>query len=151
MLYELTDRARAVMRQAREEASSFGKCYLGTEHLLAALLKDKNSSVFKVLNNLGVTYEEVVQEICEVTGAQRDSEVLRSLAETVLHDTIIIVRNGKLLRTTPRYREAIKEGSESAKEQGKTYISTTHLMLGIIKSGDAPEFASCAQSRARGQ
>jgi ATPases with chaperone activity, ATP-binding subunit len=40
MFEKFTERARQIILQAREEALEFGHGYLGTEHLLLALLKE---------------------------------------------------------------------------------------------------------------
>ena len=40
MFEKFTDKARKVMSLAQDEARSLGKMYVGTEHLLLALIKE---------------------------------------------------------------------------------------------------------------
>ena len=44
MFEKFTDKARKVMSLAQEEARSLGKMYVGTEHLLLALIKEGRAS-----------------------------------------------------------------------------------------------------------
>ncbi len=49
-----TDRARKVMRLATEEAKRFNHEYVGTEHMLLALMKEGCGVGAHVLESLGV-------------------------------------------------------------------------------------------------
>src|SRR3990172_5691580 len=49
-----TPRAKKVLEYAVEEARLMGHNYIGTEHLLLGLIKEKEGVASKVLNNLGV-------------------------------------------------------------------------------------------------
>src|SRR5438067_1450864 len=51
---------------AREEALGLGHDWIGTEHLLLALLRAETPTTAKVLEQLGVTYEKAVAQITKV-------------------------------------------------------------------------------------
>lgn len=58
-----TPKAKKVLEYAVEEARLMGHNYIGTEHLLLGLLKEKDGVAFKVLNSLGVRLVETRDKI----------------------------------------------------------------------------------------
>ncbi|MEV6369638.1 Clp protease N-terminal domain-containing protein [Micromonospora musae] len=54
MFERFTDRARDIVRRARDEARAEGQRPIGTEHLLLALLADEASLASRVLTEVGV-------------------------------------------------------------------------------------------------
>ena len=58
-----TPKAKKVLEYAVEEARLMGHNYIGTEHLLLGLLKEKEGIASKVLNNLGVRLVETREKI----------------------------------------------------------------------------------------
>jgi ATP-dependent Clp protease ATP-binding subunit ClpC len=55
-----------MLRNAVEEALQLGHNYVGTEHLLLAVLKDETAVGAVVLARLGISYEIVSGRITEV-------------------------------------------------------------------------------------
>ena len=55
MFEKFTDKARKVMSLAQDEARSLGKMYVGTEHLLLALIKEGEGIAAQALAKLDVT------------------------------------------------------------------------------------------------
>lgn len=60
---ELTERAWQVVRAAREEAHRLGDEYIGTDHLLLAILRDNEGAASDILADFDVTYEQVYSQI----------------------------------------------------------------------------------------
>ncbi|RMF87053.1 MAG: AAA family ATPase, partial [Nitrospinota bacterium] len=58
-----TPKAKKVLEYAVEEARLMGHNYIGTEHLLLGLLKEKDGVAFKVLNSMGVRLVETRDKI----------------------------------------------------------------------------------------
>ncbi len=58
-----TPKAKKVLEYAVEEARLMGHNYIGTEHLLLGLLKEKEGIAAKVLNNLGIRLVETREKI----------------------------------------------------------------------------------------
>ncbi len=58
-----TPRAKKVLEIAAQEARAMSHKYIGTEHLLLALMKDHESAAATALANIGVEYERVKEEI----------------------------------------------------------------------------------------
>ncbi len=61
-----TPRAKKVLEIAAQEARSMGHKYIGTEHLLLALMKDNESAAANALGSIGVEYDRVKEEIIRV-------------------------------------------------------------------------------------
>ena len=61
-----TSRAKKVLEFAVEEARSVNHNYIGTEHLLLGLLKEKEGVACRVLNSFGMYFEDVKEKILEI-------------------------------------------------------------------------------------
>ncbi len=60
------DEANQLVNLARMEAKDMGDNYIGSEHLLLAMMRFKGSNAFNILARHGITYEEVRNEILAV-------------------------------------------------------------------------------------
>jgi ATP-dependent Clp protease ATP-binding subunit ClpC len=63
-----TLRANRALQLAAEEARQLGHDYLGTEHLLLGLTKDKESLAAQILISLGVDLDQLRQEVINLVG-----------------------------------------------------------------------------------
>jgi len=64
----LTFRANRALQLAAKEARQLGHDYLGTEHLLLGLTKDKESLAAQILISLGVDLDQLRQEVINLVG-----------------------------------------------------------------------------------
>lgn len=62
----LAEEAEAVLRLAREEAARVGHRYLGTEHLVLGLLRNRDSAVGRLLQGRGVTLRQARREMARI-------------------------------------------------------------------------------------
>ncbi len=69
-----TPRAKKVIEYAIEEARNLNHNYVGTEHLLLGLLREREGVAAQVLTNLGLKLEEVREEILTLLGAGVEPE-----------------------------------------------------------------------------
>jgi len=116
-MYErFTDRARKVMQLANQEAQRFHHEYIGTEHILLGLLKQKGGVGFQVLADLGATAERITAEI-----------------EKILRDGPTPRDKGGRLPHTPRAKKVIEFAVEEARNLSHNYVGTEHLLLGLIR------------------
>ncbi len=118
MFEKFTDKARKVMNIAQDEARNLGKMYVGTEHLLLALIKEGEGVAAQAFQKLDVTYEETLLTVKEISLDEAESVPgghipFTPLAKRVLEDA---------------YRETITHG--------QTYIATEHLLLGLVSESD---------------
>jgi ATP-dependent Clp protease ATP-binding subunit ClpA len=82
MFERFTDAARAAVVGAQAEARSLGHSWIGTEHLLLALLADPATPVAQVLGRIGVTHDGVRDQVLRELGAAPhldDGAALRDL------------------------------------------------------------------------
>jgi len=117
MTYKFTARAQKAIEMANDIALELGHNYIGTEHILYGLVKEGSGVASKVLENQGVTENEVINKIEELIGTE---EKLNSS-----------------LGFTPRTKRVIENSYIEAKKVGYNYIGTEHLLIGIIREGDS--------------
>lgn len=60
--------AKKVLELSMGESSNLSHNYIGTEHLLLGLIKEKNGIAAQVLKNLGVKLDAVREEVLEFLG-----------------------------------------------------------------------------------
>ena len=68
MTYKFTDSARKVIEYANEITLKLGHSYIGTEHILYGLTKEKTSIASKVLEMQNVNSENVLAQIEGIMG-----------------------------------------------------------------------------------
>jgi RNA polymerase sigma factor (sigma-70 family) len=114
----LTERTRRVLFYAREEAARRGEEYVGTEHLLLGLIRESDSAGARVLTErLGVSLERIRNEV-EQQATNRPIQVMEQF------------------ELTPRARRALELAEEEAQRLDHNYLSTEHLLLGLIREGE---------------
>ncbi|WP_418463105.1 ATP-dependent Clp protease ATP-binding subunit [Frisingicoccus sp.] len=65
---DYTPRARRVLECSSREAARFNQKQIGTEHLLIALLKEKDCIALRLINTLGVSIQKVYSELLAAMG-----------------------------------------------------------------------------------
>ena len=78
-------RAKKVLEYAVEEANLMGHIYVGTEHILLGLLREQEGIAARVLEYLGVTYEDVQEEIYSLLGDVEPQMPFFKSSKTVKH------------------------------------------------------------------
>ena len=117
MFEKFTDKARRVLVLAQEEARELEQPYVGTEHLLLGLIREGEGIAAQALKRLDVTYEETVAQIKEIT------------------DQEMPVAAGHI-PFTPRAKRVLEGALRETLQLGQNYISTEHLLLGIVREGN---------------
>ena len=115
---KFTDKARKVLVLAQDEARALHQPYVGTEHLLLGLIQEEDGLAAQALDRLGVEYNAVVQAIRQVVAIDEDTDVSGHLS------------------FTPRVKRVLENSLREAMQMGQSYISTEHLLLGIVREGD---------------
>ncbi len=108
----LTPRAKKVIELAVDEARRLNHSYIGTEHLLLGLLREREGSAAGVLESLGVTLDRVMTEVNKLlnTGSGQARAVTKEGARTPILDQLGVdltglARNGKLDNIVGREKE----------------------------------------------
>jgi len=63
----LTDRSQQALRYAQEQATALGHEYIGCEALLLGILLESNGMGYKILTDLGVTYDAARAELLRLS------------------------------------------------------------------------------------
>ena len=118
MIYKFTKSGEQVLNLANELASDLGHSYIGSEHILYGLSCEENGVASKVLENQGITPEDILDKIEEFLGAG-------------------IKTNFSILGFTPRTKKILENAYAEAKKLGTNFIGTEHILIGIMKESDS--------------
>ena len=152
----LTPRAKKVIELAVDEARRLNHSYIGTEHLLLGLLREREGSAAGVLESLGVTLERVLVEVNKLlnqSGGQARA-VSKEGARTPILDQLgvdltSLARSGKLDNIVGREKECeriiqilsrrTKNNPALIGEPGVGKSAIVSKLAQQIVSGDIPE------------
>lgn len=115
---KFTDKARHVLVLAREEAAALKRPHVGTEHLLLGLAKEPDGIAAQALERVGITYEKALEVVAGMTEGEQEAEA------------------GANISFTPRTKRVLENALREAMQMGQSYISTEHLLLGIVREGE---------------
>jgi len=117
MFERFTDRARRVIVLAQEESRLLDHNYIGTEHILLGLIHEGEGIAAMTLEQLGVTLDAVRLQVEQIIGRGNSSP------------------SGHI-PFTPRAKKVLELSLREALTLGHDYISTEHLLLGLIREGE---------------
>lgn len=115
---KFTDKARHVLVLAREEAAALKRPHVGTEHLLLGLAKEPDGIAAQALERVGITYEKALEVVVGMAEGEQEAEA------------------GANISFTPRTKRVLENALREAMQMGQSYISTEHLLLGIVREGE---------------
>ena len=115
---KFTDKARHVLVLAREEAAALKRPHVGTEHLLLGLAKEPDGIAAQALERVGITYEKALEVVAGMAEGEQEAEA------------------GANISFTPRTKRVLENALREAMQMGQSYISTEHLLLGIVREGE---------------
>ncbi len=113
-----TTKAKAAIQTAARLSKTLHHNYIGTEHLMAGLLKEENGVAAKVLNENGVEYKKTIELIKE----------------------LIAPGEGVAIQEADGYSPRAKKVLEAAEKEANRFksekVGTEHILLAIIKETD---------------
>ncbi len=115
---KFTDKARHVLVLAREEAAALKRPHVGTGHLLLGLAKEPDGIAAQALERVGITYEKALEVVAGMAEGEQEAEA------------------GANISFTPRTKRVLENALREAMQMGQSYISTEHLLLGIVREGE---------------
>lgn len=118
MFNRFTERGKGLVLSAKDVAVEFKHGYIGTEHILLAILREKEGIAFNILTSMNVTAEKVQELIISFEG----------YGELELPSEDIPL--------TPRVKKLFDVSLSEAMEFQHNYISPEHMLLAIIKEGE---------------
>lgn len=121
MIYKFTKSGEKVIDFASDAVIFLGHNYIGSEHILYGLAKESNGLAHKILESQGIFADLILQKIEEVIGKSN-----------------IILSNG--VGFTPRSKKIIENAYIQSKQMGASFISTEHLLIGILQEEESIAF-----------
>ncbi|MDR3052308.1 MAG: AAA family ATPase, partial [Coriobacteriales bacterium] len=121
-----TDKARNVLALAQEEARALKQPYVGTEHLLLGLLREREGLAVQALGNLNITYDQVLAQVKTIIEVDPNAPTGH-------------------LSFTPRVKRVLEFALRETMQLGQNYISTEHLLLGIVREGNGIAIQALSQ------
>jgi ATP-dependent Clp protease ATP-binding subunit ClpC len=118
MFEKFTEKGRKIIIYAKEEAEKRSNDYLGTEHLLLAILREEDGVPITILKKMGLSIEEVRYEV------EKSLPVGSSLM--TFGD----------IPFTPRAKKVLELAIEEARLLGHAYIGSEHLLLGLVREDE---------------
>jgi ATP-dependent Clp protease ATP-binding subunit ClpC len=118
MFGKFTERARRVIAMAESEAKKLNHNYVGTEHILLGLVKEKKGIAGKVLSDKANLQEnQIINVIKNIIGQGKNK----------VEGTVGL---------TPRSKKVLNLSMEQARKLDHNYIGTEHILLGLITEGE---------------
>jgi len=113
-----SDRGKRVLALAQDEAIRQNHNYIGTEHLLAALLRDGDTVAARALTSMGIELGKVRTAIEAIVGR---GDQTTSPSEITL---------------SPRTKKVIELSIDESRRMGHSHLGPEHILLGLIREGE---------------
>lgn len=120
MFERFTSQARRVVALAQEEAGMLGHHYIGTEHILLALVREDSGLAARALGALGITQEAARRQAGEITGPGEPGP-----------------QRGHI-PFTPEAKKTLELALREAIALGHISVGPEHILLGLVRVGDGP-------------
>ena len=113
---KFTEKAEGAIEQARLAAFGLGHSYVGTEHLLLGILRERAGLGARILRDRGLSEHGLKEAISRANGTGEPGVPTQGL--------------------TKHAWQAIEKAAADAARLGHSYIGTEHLLLGILRQPD---------------
>ncbi len=113
-----TQKANNAINLSISQAASLGHTYIGSEHLLAGLLKEGSGVAYNALAQRNVTYTPYRELLTKTIGKGAQS--------TLTPEDF-----------TPRCKRILEAAISEARALGNSYVGTEHILIGILKETDS--------------
>lgn len=115
---KFTEKAKAALLLAEKTAAGLRQGYVGTEHILAGLLKEGTGVAAKVLAENGV----------------EEKQLLEMIRELITPDTGVLAKDRD--GYSPRAMKVLEEAHRQAERFETGCTGTEHILLALIKEGE---------------
>ncbi|WP_327681182.1 Clp protease N-terminal domain-containing protein [Kitasatospora sp. NBC_00458] len=161
MFERFTDEARRVVGRAGQESAELRHGYVGTEHLLLAILAEPEDPAVRVLVEAGLDREEARRAVLRLLGEGGDAQALASIGvdleavreavESVFGEGALDAppkdgprrrgwfrSEGRAARSpfTAPARKALELSLRESLRLKSGHIAVGHLLLGVVREGE---------------
>lgn len=116
MFSKFSEESQKVLLIAKKEMASLKHPYVGSEHLLLAILSNKDLDVCQKLSEYGINYESFKNEVVKVIGKG-----------TIANNWFLY---------TPLLKRIIENATIDCRENKEKEITVFHLFLSLLEEGD---------------
>ena len=116
MFSKFSEEAQKVLLNAKKEMAALKHPYVGSEHLLLAILSDKEGEVTQKLNEYNINYDMFKKEVLKIIGKGNISK-----------DWFLY---------TPLLKRIIENATIDARENKDKEVTILHLFLSLLEEGD---------------
>ena len=116
MFSRFSEEAQKALILAKAEMNNLRHPYVGSEHLLLAILSMKDLELTKALASYNITYEVFKKELIKIVGVGKEAN------EWFLY--------------TPLLKRVIETAILNGKEKGEVEVSVNELLLAILEEGE---------------
>ena len=113
-----TQRANEVLNYAIKAAEDFGHNYVGSEHILLGLLKTDGGIALNMLEEKGVTAEDIENLIKEYIGEGMQTKLTPD-------------------DFTPRTKRVLDVAFQYARSMRRSFVDTEHLLMAVLQESDS--------------
>ena len=106
MSYKFSNQMKEIISFSRDEAERLGNDYIGTEHLLLALLRSEDNAAVRILKSFKVDIKEMQEEIelsVKSDKSHQNSMPLNDSAEQTIHGAVAEAKTLKSKRVEPEH------------------------------------------------
>ncbi len=104
-----------ILKEAEKERLELSHPYVGSEHLLLAILK-KDSEAKEILEEAGLTYKKFRQELIDIVGIPK--------------------KNIDVNLYTPLLKRILSNALSDAKENNKGVVTESHMLIALLDEGE---------------
>jgi ATP-dependent Clp protease ATP-binding subunit ClpC len=119
VLKRLSRQARRALDVAVNEARSLGASSVCTHHLLLGMLHEGSCGASRILEDVGLGYEEVRRRIIFITGEPQSEGDPPTSSE---------------LEYSPRLNTTLDSAGHEATKRGQTEVGTVHLLISMLRA-----------------
>jgi len=112
-----TQKANKALNAAIEFAEELGHTYIGSEHILAGILKDNDSAAAEIIKRNGVDFDTISE--------QMELDIGKGMSTTLTPNDL-----------TPRTKRILESSLLEARKMGHSYVGTEHILLALISEND---------------
>ena len=121
MYQRLSETAKDVLKIAESIAQRDHQEYIGTEHVLLAILEHHDCIAARILKDAQISLDDVKKQFDSLNGNDKE-------------ETFVLGP----LRGTPHFEKVIRYAIKAAETQNANNIGTEHLLLGLLRQTDCP-------------